>query len=46
MKYSRVLHGFLDKYHTLELPGLDTKVNQGWNFEFRDSQVPAMTDSS
>ena len=46
MKYSRVLHGFLDKYHILELPGLDTKVNQGWNFEFRDSQVPAMTDSS
>ena len=46
MKHSRVLHGFLDKYHILELPGLDIKVNQGRNFEFRDSKVPAMTHSS
>ena len=46
MKYSRMPHAFLDKYHILELLGLDTKVNQGWNLEFRNSQVLAMTDFS
>ena len=43
MKYSRMFHGFLAKYHILELLGMDTKLNQGLNFGFRDSQVPAMT---
>ena len=43
MKYSRMLHDFLTKYHTTELPGPDTKKNQGLNLSLVNSQVPAMT---
>ena len=43
MKYSRMLHDFLAKYHTTELPGPDTKKNQGLNLSLVNSQVPAMT---
>ena len=43
MKYSRMLHDFLAKYHTTELLGPDTKKNQGLTRSLADSQVPAMT---
>ena len=43
MKYSRMLHDFLTKYHTTELLGPDTKNNQGLTRSLANSQVPAMT---
>ena len=43
MKYSRMLHDSLTKYHTTELLGPDTKNNQGLTRSLANSQVPAMT---
>ena len=43
MKYSRMVHGILDKYHILQLPDSDTKVNQGLNLSLADSQFPIMS---
>lgn len=43
MKYTRMVHGILAKYHILELPSSDTKVNQGLNLSLTDSQVPSLT---
>lgn len=42
MKYTRMVHGILAKYHILELPSSDTKVNQGLNLSLVDSQFPNM----
>ena len=46
MKYTKMVHGILAKYHILELPSSYTKVNQGLNLSLTDSQVPSLTHSS
>ena len=43
MKYSRMVHGILDRYHILQLPDSDTKVNHGLILSLADSQFPIMS---
>lgn len=43
MKYSRMVHGIPVKYHLLELPDSESKLNLGLNLSLGDSQFQIMS---